>query len=303
MCCQDVEAHISVLEASASRRKEIDGIRGEIARLSKSLADASDVLPSYDQKSYAAAIKTLTEKLDRTADMVAPRSKFQFKSRGRATVAAMAGLDTRRLDIGHGQDLESAAPRPSGSLHQGAVAAGEKKDYNAEIKVSSALVRKPSFSSAKMITLQRHHDSHIVLDHSAAAATSAGSLQDLRACIVDMSAPATHSPFAGLAIKNVDRCLIVTGNVAGPVHVTGVSGSVLVIASRQVRVHECRDVDMYLHCTSHPIIEDCVGMRFAPIPQCYVCHYRPKTELDSSADNPPTDASLGTFGREPMGPG
>jgi len=35
-------------------------------------------------------------------------------------------------------------------------------------------------------------------------------------------------------------------------------------------MHESRDVDVYLLCGSRPIIEDCVGVRFAPLPEHYV---------------------------------
>jgi hypothetical protein len=185
-------------------------------------------------------------------------------------MAAQSGTDTRRLNIGQGQDLVSAT-NPTDSQHVEALVQKSQKDYNAEVKSSRGPVRKPSFSSAKMIDLQGHTDAHIVLPTSASSATSSGSLQDIDGCIVDMSVPAAVTPFAGLAIKNIRRSIIVTGSVSGPVHITGMSDSILVIASRQVRIHECRNVDMYLHCTSHPIIEDCTGMRFAPIPLCYVC--------------------------------
>lgn len=32
-------------------------------------------------------------------------------------------------------------------------------------------------------------------------------------------------------------------------------------------MHGARNVDVYLHCGSRPIIEDCVGVRFAPLPE------------------------------------
>jgi hypothetical protein len=86
-----------------------------------------------------------------------------------------------------------------------------------------------------------------------------------------MSIPtASGAAFPGLAIKNVAKSLIVAGRVNGPVHITGVSDSTIVVVARQVRIHECSNVDIYLHCASHPIIEDCSGMRFAPLPEVYV---------------------------------
>ena len=60
------------------------------------------------------------------------------------------------------------------------------------------------------------------------------------------------------------------GQVNGPIHVTDVQGSVLVVTCRQFRMHECKNVDVYLSCSSRPIIEGCSGIRFARLPGAYV---------------------------------
>jgi tubulin-specific chaperone C len=166
------------------------------------------------------------------------------------------------------------------------MAAGTTKTANSEAEEEEgppSAVRKPSFSTAKNIAIYAHTGLHIILPSSASRATSSGSLTRLERCVVDMTVPTTRVPptspsgtaapggvpFAGLAIKDARRCLLICGTVAGPVHVTGVRDSVVVVAARQVRVHECENVDLYLHCGSHPIIEDCKGMRFAPLPDVY----------------------------------
>ena len=81
---------------------------------------------------------------------------------------------------------------------------------------------------------------------------------------------ANGQPFAGLALKNITNSLIVAGQVAGATHITNVQDTVVVVSSRQVRMHDCNNVDVYLSCMSRPIIEDCKNIRFAPIPKCYV---------------------------------
>lgn len=146
------------------------------------------------------------------------------------------------------------------------------RDYNEELsKPSAANIRKPSFSAAKNIGISNQEALHIILPSSAANATASGSLTDLTGCIVDMSVPTSNGQaFPGLALRNINKSLIVAGRVAGPVHITGVSDSIVVVVARQVRIHDCKNVDIYLHCSSHPIIEDCSGMRFAPLPACYV---------------------------------
>ncbi|ROW07293.1 hypothetical protein VMCG_03867 [Cytospora schulzeri] len=176
------------------------------------------------------------------------------------------------------------------------------RDYNAEMASEpGTAIRKPSFSrSHGEVDISGHRGMHIILPSAAGRVASAGSVTRLRGCVLDMSmsgalstsasasisvstsgsgapgggdaaAPAAPAaPFASLVIKDVTRSLIVAGRVAGAAHVTGVRDSVLVLNARQVRMHECVGVTVYLWCGSHPIIEDCRGMRFAPLPGGYL---------------------------------
>lgn len=149
------------------------------------------------------------------------------------------------------------------------------KNYNEEMSRVAGPIRKPSFSQATNVNISGHTGLHIILPSSASRATASGSLTRLTKCIVDMSVPtANGAPFAGLALKNIKRSLIIAGHVAGAAHITGVEDSIIVVASRQVRMHDCKNVDIYLHCASRPIIEDCSNVRFSPIPECHVSlHY------------------------------
>ena len=146
------------------------------------------------------------------------------------------------------------------------------KNYNDEMsKAPRGSVRKPSFAMAKNISVSNHDGLHIILPSSAARATASGSVTKLNRCIVDMSVPtATDSPFAGLVLKDIKKSLIIAGHVAGSAHITDIVDSIVVVAARQFRMHDCKNVDVYLHCASRPIIEDCSDVRFAPIPRHYV---------------------------------
>lgn len=133
-------------------------------------------------------------------------------------------------------------------------------------------IRKPSFSNATRVAISNHKNKHIILPPSASHATASATLSNLSNCVVDMTlATSTGKPFAALYLKNVVNSLIICGQVDGAAHITGVRDSVLVMGVRQFRMHESADCDLYLHCGSHPIIEDCSGLSFAPLPEAYVC--------------------------------
>lgn len=238
-------------------------------------------MPSYDQRAYSQAIKALTERLNEVTSKFAPKSRFQFKPRTAKT--APAAVDSRTLpqSIPNATDSLAAiklSDEDSSAVdHEEADSLGKMpvfKNYNEELSrpaAAGASVRKPSFSAARDISITGHTGLHIILPATASRATASGSLTELDRCIIDMTAPtSTGAPFAGLALRGIKNSLVVAGHVAGPVHITALKNTVVVVAARQVRIHECKNVDVYLHCASHPIIEDCSGMRFAPIPELYV---------------------------------
>lgn len=220
-------------------------------------------------------MKALTDKLNATTGKFAPKSRFQFKSRNTGATAAQSPA-TRDLRIPRPRDspgdssqavVEAEASDAVGTLPSISGA----KNYNDELARGSSGVRKPSFSTAPNIAISEHEGLHIMLPMTASRATSSGTLTDLTRCIVDMAVPTSAgAPFAGLALKNIRSSLVVAGHVAGPAHITGVQDSVVVVAARQVRMHDCRNVQVYLHCASHPIIEDCSQVAFAPLPTYYV---------------------------------
>ncbi|GJC91572.1 tubulin binding cofactor C [Colletotrichum higginsianum] len=267
----------SVAQVGGERQDAIDHVLAGISNLSNEVADASDYVPSYDLRNYAQAVKALTDKLNETTTKLAP---LQAAGASAATSDLAAPKNDPRLLVG--SSLADPLPASRGGPVVAADLSTENdddlgdlpsfsKNYNEEMaRPSATKVRKPSFSTAKDIAIFGQEGLHIILPSSASRATSSGRLTDLKGCVVDMSlALSGTTSFANLALKNIERSLIVAGNVAGPAHITGVSDSIIVVSARQVRIHECRNVDIYLHCSSHPIIEDCSNMRFAPLPASF----------------------------------
>ena len=233
------------------------------------------------------AIKALSEKLQKTRSGFAPRQKFAFKSGfPRKNPSAISISDAAELaskqrlsapGVSSSESsfattpLESISPAPERAVREGATnAIGYDGDMISNKQPGSP--RKPSFSKADSIAISNHDGLHIILPSSASHATASGTLSNLRNCVVDMTlATATGQPFAALYLKNIHDSLIICGHVNGAAHITNVTNSVVVIASRQFRMHESRNCNIYLHCGSHPIIEDCSELSFTPLPEAYVC--------------------------------
>lgn len=126
-------------------------------------------------------------------------------------------------------------------------------------------------SSVSSVSVDDHYGLHIMLPASGSTSTVPASITFLRHCVVDMSIPtADGKPYASLTVNNVKESLLICGQVNGPAHITAVEHSVIVVSCRQFRMHKCKDVDVYLSCSSNPIIEDCSNIRFGRIPKAYV---------------------------------
>lgn len=286
----DIQDQIAQLESMSNiagdRQSATDHILAGITKLQNSVADAADFTPAYDRRQYGEAVKVLQDKLNTTIAKVTPKSRFQFKRTSQIPHVDMGAPENDpRLNPGslsaNSQQRKVEVGLVGTEVHDTITELPKSKDYNDEMsRPSLSSIRQPSFSTAKNISIANQTGLHVVLPPSAARATAAGSLTDLRDCIVDMSVPtAEGSPFPGLALKNISNSLIIAGRVTGPVHITNVSDSILVMTAHQVRIHDCSNVDLYLHCSSHPIIEDCKGMRFAPLPEHYM------TEVEKTTEN------------------
>jgi len=268
------------------RQDAIDHCLAGISRLSNEVTDASGFIPAYDQRTYGQAIKALTEKLQETRSKFAPRSRFQFKTTKNSSAislndAAELAAEQRLQPLGGkgvGSSTESSmATTPANLMTPPSEAEAREtvgelpsfpKNYNEEMTRAPGPIRQPSFSQATNVNISDHTGLHIILPSTAARATASGSITRLNRCIVDMSVPtANGAPFAGLALKNIKNSLIIAGHVAGAAHITSIENSIIVVAARQVRMHDCKNVDVYLYCASRPIIEDCSNIRFSPIPE------------------------------------
>jgi tubulin-specific chaperone C len=283
-----------------------------ISRLSAEVKDASTYLPAYDQRMYSEAIKGLQDKLNETRAAFAPKQKFSFKSARKSpsaislSDAAELAAQKRRIVPGYlspnantpGTSMTNTpaylqtppnekpidanrpvpdAPSPS-NMHRTTIQDPEPTDDGPP---SRPILTTTSTS----INITAQTRTHILLPATSIHASTPCQISRLTSSVLDLSVPstATGTPFASLTINIATNSLLILGSVAGPAHITGLRNCVLVLTSRQVRVHECENVDLYLQCASRPIIEDCHAVRFAPLPDAYATMHA-RNDITSAAE-------------------
>ncbi|RLN99354.1 hypothetical protein DYB28_011998 [Aphanomyces astaci] len=67
----------------------------------------------------------------------------------------------------------------------------------------------------------------------------------------------------------LSHCTIYTGPIQGSLWLENCSNCTFVVVCRQLRVHHTSASAFYLRIKSHPIVEDCDGLGFAPYGLAY----------------------------------
>ncbi|KAL4810122.1 tubulin binding cofactor C-domain-containing protein [Aspergillus unguis] len=268
-----------------------------IARLSNEVKDAASYTPTYDQRIYAEAIKALQDKLAETRATVEPRPKFSFKNKKSPPATNMSLPDAAQI-MAQNQLGVPGFPSP-GVSSVGSSTPGTPNYPNTPLNEPDKdlhLLRPPAptsipemtmgdlsdsprrerkspqfaASSVSSVGVNNHVGIHIMLPAKGSTASVPASVTAMDRCVVDMSIPtAGGKPYASLMVKTVSDSLLLCGRIDGPAHLTGVRNSVIVVNCRQFRMHDCKNVDVYLSSSSNPIIEDCTGIRFGRIPRAY----------------------------------
>jgi len=193
-------------------------------------------LPPYDQRSMQMKLSAFEEEQRKTHSQVIPRKKFGFKKK-REKKAATAGGNTGKAE--------------AGSRHSDAV--GTSSDSrNALDKLDGEVekVEGASFIGRKGET--------IVLDQSVLKNDDVY-LKQCEGCTIFLC-----GVMGALRMKEIKDCVVMTGPITGGCLIEGAVNTKLYLVAHQMRLHNMVDCDLYLQMRSHPIIEDCTGLRFAP---------------------------------------
>ena len=277
-----VEALISNFGNNETGNKErgdaIDHCLASIARLNQEVNDASSYIPSYDQRTYGEAIKALGVKLHDARARFEPKKKFAFNKKAKA--AAADPVENNGI-------VQSGASSGTTSPDLPLSASGTTDSKLNEVMSSTSPPTvpetvQPSLGTSTNLLLVDEANMHILLPVSPSYANGSGAINRLTHCIVDMFRSRTKSErhaLQTLTLRNIKDTLLICSRVHGAVHLTNLTNSTIVVSSRQFRMHNSQNCDVYLLTSSRPIIEDCSGIRFAPLPETY------RTVADDDVEN------------------
>ena len=140
----------------------------------------------------------------------------------------------------------------------------EKKDKNKEMKVDHVDSSKEKIKSLDKIIERQFFgfkdSSDQVLTKSAAELENRQlNLQNLRSCkVIALGNPST------LQVASLTDCTVIVGPTSRSAFIKDCTNCKFLIACQQLRIHDTKNTDFYLHVTGAAIIENCSSVQFAP---------------------------------------
>ncbi|CAO0793744.1 unnamed protein product [Mucor circinelloides] len=198
-----------------------NNILQKINNLEKRLTKATAFIPSYDERQFSLQLKELGETLERNKAELTPKAKFSFKSRKKKP-------STPEINNASAAS-ETPPPVTDGDiLSDATVLFKDKRDAVLTLKDTNT-----KFTSDRSVDIL---------------------LSNVKNCVVVLQEDGIQ--ISAVHIKNIENCVVYCGKIEGSVLMYGLKNSVLFAACHQFRMHEAHNVDMMLHVTSRPIIED-----------------------------------------------
>ncbi|KAF2220000.1 tubulin binding cofactor C-domain-containing protein [Elsinoe ampelina] len=252
-------------------QNDFNALSGDYAALIRSRDQFVATLPPHGQKRIKEKVETLTSKHDFLKSKIKPRQKFSFQKSATSNASAASTPPPPQSD--HGPPESTAEPENSGPTTTvsservaGPIDISQPTPEPAFPASHAPMIRRASFSNGP-VRIANHSDVHLSLSPNAQVDGKTGTLLSLERSVVNLAPGSSpQKALSSLSAKDISDSLLILGHIDGAVHITGLNTCRVAVSCRQFRMHESKDVDVYLSCSSEPIIEDCQTIRFGELP-------------------------------------
>ncbi|KAL8915499.1 MAG: hypothetical protein Q9171_000064 [Xanthocarpia ochracea] len=191
---------------------------------------------SHDQRIYNETLQELNDQLQKVRSEIAPRRKFTFKSAAKTTPTDPPLRAPDKAPVTNHSNQSTEEPLQASDPESTETSSTSTSFFFTNIYNTLCLVPSSNNAGGGVV------------------------LADSSCCVIKCPVP-----FRSLTIKDIRRSVIAAGPINGAAHVMRLADSILIVSCRQLRMHDCRNCDVYLQCGSNPIIEHCSEIRFAPL--------------------------------------
>lgn len=227
-----LEGRIASAKTAAQPNPNIvNELAQELAKLNKSLADANNKLPTYDQRQYGLQIKALEAIIEELREASKPKTKFAFR---------------------RAAPLENSQ-RPS--------------IVATPVKIATVSSNKPQHT---LLSSLSHRYISLTDLPTSGQQSSELAISGLDHCIVNLTSSTRQNDdiirFSAVHVENLTHTVLILPMINGSILLHNLTSCVVAAGCHQFRMHDSRQVQVYLSITSHPVIEHCSEIGFAAYP-------------------------------------
>eukprot|EP00900_Chrysochromulina_parva_P004660 jgi/Chrpa1/14195/Chrysochromulina_OHIO_Genome00022321-RA len=216
--------------ADAETPNLLDWWQTQLKELHNTVSGAASFLPTATREKLVGQIVSQEALLREQRDRLAPKKKFGFKNRSK--------VGTSKTTAPADAAVTPAAP-----------------------PAAAPLPKADTFQAPAGCQGFRGHSGQTLIRDAGEGSASDFALEQLVGCEVRLLTTST-----ALWIRGLKQCTVFAVPVGGSIYVTECEECTLYLGSRQLRMHTSTKVAFYIHTSSHPIIEHCTGLTFAPYP-------------------------------------
>lgn len=257
-------------------RNRLDEIQNHLLELQKySSQCVSLFVPQADARRANEEMEQLFQQSRQARDTICPREKFTFQK------YRMWRTQQRQHQHQQKDDDDDVLNEENN--------VGMMSTHNAAS--SSQLTMPPSHNNQDYFRLDSQANSYlssddIILVENTEAKKIHVHLTNLKNCVVTLK-----ESYGSLKLKDNENCIFYSSPVSGPIFVERCYNCTLIVASRQLRIHDSYSLHCIIYVTSGPIIEGCSKVYFSRL-------YVPTLQDRFASCIPPVDINVNVLQRE-----
>lgn len=243
--------HFTEIKSYVDELDNLQTLRSKVTNLQAFVTASNSILPPYDIRRSQEELDSLNRDIAVASAKTQPEKKFSFSSRSKVKQITKGSVQQPVIDVVTsklpGLEEISVSTKISSIIEPPPGSCTIVNKDNEMIIIPVQVVEKDSSSkiSNNNIPMQL-----LIRDCNGCTFTLTGTVGTIR-------------------LERLDACILFFGPCSTSIYLESCSNCQIFAACHQLRIHKSILSTLYVKCNSHPIIEDCDQLKFAP----YIASY------------------------------
>lgn len=253
----------SSLDDTAITSEKIAQAKSSTSELQRFVTGAAIDLPKYDLRRSQEEVEKLKKRVSSMETALQPKKKFSFSSRSKNKEKKTTSTS------GHSAQENKQSKTAAEQITVQSTPAAGNVARSTGTSVTTEVAKVPATSTAftaKSICVEDRNNEERI-DISSEVEKDAGYQVYIKNC--DNSTVSVRATIGSARLENLTGCKVLLGPCCTSIYVENCTSCTFFIRCHQLRIHHAYSSSFYVLVNSHPIIEDCSALGFAPYHASY----------------------------------